>query len=122
MILTIWLSASLVLEINFHSLFLQPASVGKVDRFCKQPLHILLLLARLCFAGDRALSQQPSEDGLQRAREEGFPPASPMAASVFLGRLQLPAVTKVQALSQPLTPPDFPLLPPGNKKAAFTGC
>lgn len=47
MILTIWLSASPVLEINFHSLFLQPASVGKVDLFCKQPLCISLLLPRL---------------------------------------------------------------------------
>lgn len=116
MILTMWLSASLVLEINFQSLFLQPPSVGKVDRLCKQPLHILLFLACLCFASDRALSQQPSKDGMQGTWEEGFPPASPVAASVFLSCLQLPAVTRVQSLGRSPMPPDFPLSSRGQKQ------
>lgn len=119
-ILTPRLSASLVLEINLRSLFLQPASVGKAHLFRKQPLHSLLLLAGLRFTGDGAPSRPPAEGGLQSAGEEGFAPASP-SASLILGHLRLPAVTSVPAPGRPPAP-HLPLPSPGNEKMAFTGC
>jgi len=114
MILTIWLSASLVPEINFHSLFFQPASVGKVDLLCKQPLHILLLLALLCLPGILPRASSHPAMGCGGPGRKAFPPARPVAASVCLDHLQVPAVTRAQSPSQFPTP-DFPLLSWGQK-------
>lgn len=119
MMLTIWLSASLVLEINFCSLFLQPASVGKVDRSANNPCascfywHCSVLPVTLPRA-----SSSPKV-GCRGPGRKGFPPASPMAALVFLGHLQLPAVTRVQSPNQSPTPPDFPVLSWGQKSGIY---